>query len=128
MECCWKFGSRTDETGTRTRAWACGLVGFSCLVRRNRRRWMRPFARMPWHRGGWYVPRGWIWPKRGSVSGIAGDCVCWRRALAPNGEHGIPMAENTNQMAAALIEMQRNCAEGGLYVCREKGAILMQTL
>src|SRR3954462_11855517 len=31
-------------------------------------------------------------------------------------------------MAAALIEMQRNCAEGGLYVCREKGTILMQTL
>src|SRR4051812_47553613 len=45
---------------------------------------------------GWYVPRGWIWPKPGRVSGIAGVCVCWLRALAPNGEHGIHMVENTN--------------------------------
>src|SRR3954463_12189188 len=31
-------------------------------------------------------------------------------------------------MAAALIEMERNCAEGGLYVCREKRAIRLHTL
>ena len=96
----WDLGLGTwTRTRTRTRrARVCvarkigpvARVGFSCLVRQNRRCSMLPFACMPWHRGGWYVTQCWILLTRGRVSGIADVCVCWLHAFAPNGEHNIP--------------------------------------